>query len=105
MYNEYFSVNEVGPAEKDDWELKKDLGFNTEKRKYNFLTDKKIWFMFNHVSYVPEIYDSDEKIVKVYEKEESRDKTIKIQYETVAKNLSKNQDIDLTTLNNVKYTS
>jgi hypothetical protein len=104
MHNEYFTVNEVGPIEKDDWELKKELGFNKEKRKYNFLTDKKIWFIFNHISYRPENLDLDaDSPLKI--QEQDQEKLIKIRYETVAKNLSKNQDIDLTTLNNVKYTS
>ena len=93
MHNEYFTVNEVGPIEKDDWELKKELGFNKEKRKYNFLTDKKIWFIFNHISYRPEKLDLDaDSPLKI--QEQDQEKLIKIQYETVAKNLSKNQDID-----------
>ena len=91
-------------------ELKKEFNFFTIKEKHNFLSDKKLWFIFSHTGYkkdFPLIQDGPKKSgdSAAISDANLNKKTIKIRYETVAKNLSSYQDIDWETLNTVKYTN
>lgn len=96
-------------------DLKKEFNFYTVKERYHFLGDKKFWFIFKDISY----YDktgtkntSDNEnateattIGPKIDIMPQKKKFVKLRFETIAKNLSKDQDIDLDTLNNVKLTN